>query len=158
MHKLISTSTILSPSLNYTIYLLKWCIKQSFFECYHTVWLELQLCTLENNTAKKYSTKMKTFDSIKNFFAILGFDSSQSTRKDLLKIETVLPIIFIGIDIILTIVSVHYEASNFEEYVNSIYLLSSLILSFFIFTTLLWQMPTHYKFITTLENTLKKSK
>lgn len=101
---------------------------------------------------------MKIFNSIKNCFIVLGFDSPQSTRQDLLKTKTILSMLLIGIDVILSSLFVYYEASDFEEYADSIYQLSSLILTFFVSATLLWQMPTHYKFITALEKTIEKSK
>ena len=101
---------------------------------------------------------MKTFDSIKNCFTVLGFDSHQSTRKDLLKFKNIISLLLIFIDMILTSVYVYYEASNFEEYVDSIYLLSSMILAFSVFSILIWQIPNHFIFINHLESIITKSK
>lgn len=101
---------------------------------------------------------MKTFHSIKNCFADLGFDSPQSTQKDLLKFKNILSILLMGIDMILASVYVYFEANNFEEYCDGIYLLSALILAFFSFTTMFRQIPMLYVSITRLESTITKSK
>lgn len=101
---------------------------------------------------------MKSIDSIKTCFATLGYDSPQSTRKDLLKPKNISCLSLIGIDIILTSIYIYYEASDFEQYVDAIYILWSLIFSFFNFATLIWQVPKHYKFISYLENTITESK
>lgn len=101
---------------------------------------------------------MKSIDSIKTCFADLGFDSLQSTRKDLLKPKNISCLLLIGIDIILTSVYIYYEANGFEEYIDALYILWSLILSFYTFTTLIWQVPNYYRFFNYLENTITESK
>lgn len=101
---------------------------------------------------------MKSIDSIKTCFANLGFDSPQSSRKDLLKPKNISCLLLIGTDIILTSVYIYYEATDFEEYVDAIYILWSLVFSFFTFAILIWQVPKHYRFINYLENTITESK
>lgn len=100
---------------------------------------------------------MKSIDSLKICFATLGFDSPQSTRKDLLKPKNISCLSLIGIDIVLTSVYIYYEANDFEEYVDAIYILWTLIFSFFTFATLIWQVPEHYRFINYLENAITES-
>lgn len=100
---------------------------------------------------------MKTFGSIRNCFAVLGFNSPQSTRKDLIKIENILCMQLFGIEIILISVYIHQEASNFEEYIDCVYLFSSLIIAFFSFAILMLEIPRHYEFINLLENTITES-
>lgn len=100
---------------------------------------------------------MKTIHSIKNCFTIVGFNSAQSTRKDLLKIENILSMQLISIDIILICIYVYYEANNFEEYVDAIFLLSTSCIALFAFLSFFWQMPELYRFINNLEVTITKS-
>lgn len=101
---------------------------------------------------------MKTFNSIKNGFAVLGFDSPESVRRDLLKINTISSMLIFGIQIIFISVFICCEASNFDEYVDGVYLLSSLTVCVFAYATMLWQIPRLYAFIIQLENIIGKSK
>lgn len=101
---------------------------------------------------------MKTFDSIREYFAIAGFDSPQSIREDLLKIENILSFLLFSLSAFSSGVYVYYEASNFEEYIDAIYMLSGLTVILFIFINLFWEMPNLYKFIDHLENIIAESK
>lgn len=101
---------------------------------------------------------MKSIDTIKTCFATMGYDSLQSSRKDLFKPKNMSCLSLIGIDIILTSIYIYYEANDFEEYVDAIYILWSLIFSFFTFAMLIWQVPKNYRFINYLENIITESK
>lgn len=101
---------------------------------------------------------MKTFDSIKNYFKILGIISRQSTRKDLLNIQNVAFFIVIAMDLLSSIAFGYYEANSFEEYVDSFYATSSAFVCFYSYGVLFWEMPKLYRFINALEATINKSK
>lgn len=101
---------------------------------------------------------MKTFDSIKQHFVILGFTSSQSTRKDLLKLQNILFFFFLGVYLILTTVFAYYEAHSFEQYVDSLYAISSALVCIDVFGICFWEMPNLYRFMNSLECTINESK
>lgn len=102
--------------------------------------------------------KMKTFDLIRNNFAIAGLDSPQSTREDLLKIKNILSFLLFALSAFSSGVYVYYDASNFEEYIDAVFMLTGLSITLFIFANLLWDMPTLYKFIDHLEGIIENRK
>lgn len=101
---------------------------------------------------------MKTFDTIKHFFNISGITSSQSTRKDLLKIRNVVFFVILGLDIISAGLFGYYEANSFEEYVDSFFATSSAFICFYSFGVLFWETPKLYRFTEALEIAINKSK
>lgn len=100
---------------------------------------------------------METFNTFKNGFASLGFDSPQSTHEDLLKINNILSVLLFAISLLSTCAYVYYEASSFEEYIDSVFMLSGLTIVLFMFANFFWQMPNFYRFFVHLENTIEKS-
>lgn len=100
---------------------------------------------------------MKTFDDIKNYFAILGIKSRESTRKHLLNVTIVFIFLIHGMEVSLSSAYAFRIAIDFAEYVDCFYRITSLIACTIFFATIVWNMPKLYKFICDLENTIGKS-
>lgn len=101
---------------------------------------------------------MKIFDSIKHYFEILGFISTQSTRKDLINIQNFIFFLVIGMYLTLTTVFAYHEANSFEQYIDSFYAISSALICLEIYGICFWEMPKLYRFIDALESTINESK
>lgn len=101
---------------------------------------------------------MKTFESINQYFDILGFTSSQSTRKDLLKIQNLTCFLILCTDFLSTSLFCYFEAHSFEQYVDSFYAISSSFICISTNGILFSELPQLYRFVKNLERTISKSK
>lgn len=91
---------------------------------------------------------MKTFD----------FSSSQPTRKYFLNIQNLIFFLVIGVCFTITTVFAYRKANSFEQYIDSIYTISSTLICVDTYGTYFWEMPNLYRFVNALESTINESK
>lgn len=101
---------------------------------------------------------MEAFNDVKKYFALLGIPSShESTRKYLFNKITVLIFATHGIDLILSSAYMFKVAENFDEYVDALFRVTSLISCIIFFATVVWNLPELHEFISTVESIISKS-
>lgn len=100
---------------------------------------------------------MRTFELIKDYFRILGITSSQSTRKDLLKVQNAAFFLIMAMYLSLTAAFAYYETSSYEEYADSFYATSSAFICLYSYGVLFLELPKLYRFIGTLERIINES-
>lgn len=105
----------------------------------------------------KISNKMKTFKLIRNHLESVGPTASQSIQTNPLNVKNVIILSIFGLNILLTVAFIAFTADDFEEYVDSMFGCSTVIILFGAFGFLIWQWPTLFRFIVKLENVINKS-
>lgn len=131
-----------------SIFRLQW----SLFYCVFIIFLEITL-----NESVKHRQKMKIFQVLQQNFAILGIDSSQSSRKNPLNAKIFISLFMYGIFIVLSVFYILNEANNFEEYTTGIYSTASIVLTNICYVIITCTMANCFKFIDFLEITLNES-
>lgn len=103
-----------------------------------------------------YICKMKTFESIRNHFESIGLTATQIYQKYRFNVKNVTVLLILGVNILLTGAYITCMATNFEEYVDSLYGLSTVLLIFIVFIHLIWRMEEIFRFIVKFKNTINK--
>ena len=101
---------------------------------------------------------MKVLKIFQRNFPMLGIcPRSESSEKNSLNSKNKF-VLFASIDgIISCCVHLAYIADSFEDYTNSIYSISATLTCTICYASMIWKMPTLFRFIDELEQTLDKS-
>lgn len=102
--------------------------------------------------------KMRAFECCENYFRIIGMDLHQSQQKSPFNVKIVLILFIFVCGIFSNVVFLFSETKTFQEFNGSLYELSSAFVvatSFSIFT---WHMLKLFRFISSLEAIVNKSK
>lgn len=102
--------------------------------------------------------KMRAFECCESYFRIIGMDLHQSQQKSPFNVKIVLILFIFVCGIFSNVVFLFSETKTFQEFNGSLYELSSAFVvatSFSIFT---WHMLKLFRFISSLEAVVNKSK
>lgn len=101
---------------------------------------------------------MKAIRTIRERFELIGIgDYDQASRMYPFNVKNLMVLLMFFIDLIINGVFFLDEADGFQEYVNSVFACSTLIVGVLGFAVLIWKMPKIFKFLTKLEETFEKS-
>lgn len=95
---------------------------------------------------------MIIFEAIKSYFALAGLNPNQPTCNHPFNIKTVAVGVGFGVAAILSLMFFLHEASSFEEYSNSFYLLSTGNFTVLCFIILVWKKQKLFVFVESIEN------
>lgn len=98
---------------------------------------------------------MEVIKIIRKQFAMIGIVSDQSTIMYPFNAINLMVLFMFVIDLIINGVYFFYGAENFQEFVNSAFACSALIVSAMAFATLIWEMAKIYEFLKNLEKTIE---
>lgn len=111
-----------------------------------------------DRTASERTCEMKIFEIIENHFASVGLTASQSLQPQQFNVRNVTVLLIFGLNIFLTGAYIALTATEFEEYVDSLYGCSTVMNCSIVFASLILQMPKLFKFLIKLKRTVNKSK
>lgn len=97
---------------------------------------------------------MDGIETIRKRFAIIGIEPYQSTRLT----KNLLVLLMYAINLTMNGTFLIYGADNFQEYVNSAFTCSTLIVGTTAFAIIIWKMKKIMKFLKHLDKTIKKRK
>lgn len=95
---------------------------------------------------------MEIFRGIKSYFAMAGINLNQKTCVHLLNLRNITVSIGFSVAGIMCAKFQFYEASTFDEYANSFYLMSTGGLTVFCFMVLMWKRTKLFEFIKSIEH------
>lgn len=97
---------------------------------------------------------MEVFASIENHFANIGLTESQSLGANRFNVKNMATLSMLVANIILSVACIFYGASDFDEYVDSIFGCLTLIDTAIAFVYLICQMAMLFRFIVDMKNTI----
>lgn len=101
--------------------------------------------------------KMKLFESAQKNFAVLGISSYYSTQKYHLNMRNVTVALLVIVDMLANGAYNFYRDRSFAEYLENIYVTTSLAVGLTIFIISIVLMPKIFMVIDSLEQTINKS-
>ena len=101
---------------------------------------------------------MILFDTVKSHFTVMGVNSVQAKRKNPLNFKNVTVILMTSIEGTLSGIFVFCEANSFREYVESIFVFSTIFIVNIVFLHFIWNMSKVFELMNNIEKTVNKSK
>lgn len=101
---------------------------------------------------------MKFFQSIQEYFAIMGINSSQSVDVHPFNRSNLITLLIFCMLVITSNKFLLFEAKYFEEYIDSFYLTCTGTLAAINFVVIIWKMTKVFEFIKGLESVVHRSK
>lgn len=102
---------------------------------------------------------MKSIGIIRKRFRIIGIDDyDQSSRLYPFNGKSLMVLLMYAIDLIINGIFLLDGAESFQEYVNSMFTCSTLIVSVMGFEVVIWKMAKLFEFLKKLEKTIEKRK
>lgn len=102
--------------------------------------------------------KIKLFQIIQRYFAILGISSNYSKQNDMLNRNVLKASVFYGLNSTFNTIFLLVEASNFREYIDSIIATTSVFGILFCFMIVFSEMSKLFEFIENCERVTNERK
>lgn len=99
---------------------------------------------------------MKVFQIVQKLFRMLGIDLKQSIRKHPFNLRNFIALLVYGGGTISSTIYTLFLAKTFGEYIESCYVLSTILMLFTVYVFVIWRMPKLTKFFALIETMTTK--
>lgn len=100
---------------------------------------------------------MKIFQSIQQYFTVLGITVDQSRESSLISLKHLIIILIVFLNVVMQIICIISLAETFDEYTICIYALYTMVLVEMEYGIQIWKMRQLFKFIENFEQLIDAS-
>lgn len=100
---------------------------------------------------------MKILQTPRKYFAEFGIDSIQANQKNPYNERNLLVCLIYGVGLTSSFIYMFHMAKVFDEYIDSVFMSSTIIIDALIFITHVWKMTDLFQYITNLETIITSS-
>lgn len=100
---------------------------------------------------------MTVFQSLEENFAFVGITEKQSRQKNPFNLRILMSSITFVVSLVFNFVFLFYIANDFEEYIESFYISTTMLGNSIVFANYVWKMPNLFKCFEGFRNIIGKS-